>query len=147
MCLENPLVAQWLGLVESLLWTRVQSLVGQLSPTCYATYKEINKFETRLCLRGEEIISALSIELNPGASPTTSSRRSQMSTSVDQVIRSLAVRFYHQIPLDFISAQLWAIKKAECQRTDAIVVLEKTLQSPLNKKEIKQPVNPKGNQP
>ena len=42
----------------------------------------------------------------------------------------------------------WIIKKAECQRIDAFefVVPEKTLESPLDCKEIK-PVNPKGNQP
>ena len=42
----------------------------------------------------------------------------------------------------------WTIKKAEGQRTDAFwaVVLEKTLESPLDCKEMK-PVNPKGNQP
>ena len=40
----------------------------------------------------------------------------------------------------------WTIKKAECQGIDAFVVLEKTLESPLDSKEIK-PVNPKGNQP
>ena len=42
----------------------------------------------------------------------------------------------------------WGIKKAEHQRTDAFElekVLEKTLGSPLDSKEIKQ-VNPKGNQ-
>ena len=38
----------------------------------------------------------------------------------------------------------WTIKKAECQRIDA-VVLEKTLESPLYCKEIN-PVHPKGNQ-
>jgi len=39
------------------------------------------------------------------------------------------------------------IKKAECRRIDAFkVVLEKTLESPLDSKEIKL-VNPKGNQP
>ena len=41
------------------------------------------------------------------------------------------------------------IKKAECQRIDAfkqIVVLVKTLESPLDCKEIKL-VNPRGNQP
>ena len=38
------------------------------------------------------------------------------------------------------------LKKAECQRIDAFeVVLEKTLESPLDCKEI-QPLNPKGNQ-
>ena len=41
----------------------------------------------------------------------------------------------------------WSIKKAEHQRIDfQTVVLEKTLETPLNSKEIK-PVNPKGNQP
>ena len=40
----------------------------------------------------------------------------------------------------------WTIKKAEHQRIDAFqtIVLEKTLKSPLDSKEIK-PVNPKGN--
>ena len=43
----------------------------------------------------------------------------------------------------------WTMKKAECQRIDAFfrtVVLENTLEIPLNSKEIKA-VNPKGNQP
>ena len=41
----------------------------------------------------------------------------------------------------------WTIMKAECQRMDAfeLLVLKKTLASPLDWKEIK-PVNPKGNQ-
>ena len=39
----------------------------------------------------------------------------------------------------------WTIKKAEHQRTDAFELLEKTLESPLDCKEI-QPVHPKGNQ-
>ena len=40
----------------------------------------------------------------------------------------------------------WTIKKAECWRIDAFdVVLQKTLESPLNCKEI-QPVHPKGSQ-
>ena len=42
----------------------------------------------------------------------------------------------------------WIIKKAEHRRIDAfeLQVLEKTLESPLDSKEIK-PANPKGNQP
>ena len=40
----------------------------------------------------------------------------------------------------------WIVKKAEHQRIDGFkLVLEKTLKSPLDNKEIK-PVNPKGNQ-
>ena len=47
-------------------------------------------------------------------------------------------------PVVTFGCESWTIKKAECQRFD--VVLEKTLQSPLDSKEIT-PVNPKGNQP
>ena len=41
----------------------------------------------------------------------------------------------------------WTVKKAECQKIDALctMVLEKTLESPLDCKEI-QPVHPKGDQ-
>ena len=50
-------------------------------------------------------------------------------------------------PLVMYGCESWTIRKAECQRTDAFeLVLEKTLESPLDCKEI-QPVNPKGNQP
>ena len=50
-------------------------------------------------------------------------------------------------PLVMYRCESWTIKKAECQRTDAFeLVLEKTLESPLDCKEI-QPVHPKGNQP
>ena len=50
-------------------------------------------------------------------------------------------------PVVMYGCESWTIKKAERQRTDAFwtVVLEKTLESPLDCKEIK-PVNPKGNQ-
>ena len=39
----------------------------------------------------------------------------------------------------------WTIKKGECQRVDAFELLEKTLESPLDNKEI-QPVHPNGDQ-
>ena len=47
----------------------------------------------------------------------------------------------------FSSSESWTLKKAECQKIDAfeLLVLEKTLESPLDCKEIKL-VNPKGNQ-
>ena len=50
-------------------------------------------------------------------------------------------------PVVMFGCESWTIKKAEQQRIDAFwtVVLEKTLESPLDSKEIK-PVNPKGNQ-
>ena len=51
-------------------------------------------------------------------------------------------------PVVMYGCESWTIKKAEHHRIDAfeIVVLEKSLDSPLDSKEIK-PVNPKRNQP
>ena len=51
-------------------------------------------------------------------------------------------------PAVMYGCESWIIKKAECQRISAlqIMVLKKTLESPLDYKETK-PVNPKGNQP
>ena len=50
-------------------------------------------------------------------------------------------------PVVMYGCESWAIKKTECRKIDAFgtVVLEKTLESPLDYKEIKA-VNPKGNQ-
>ena len=49
-------------------------------------------------------------------------------------------------PVVMYGCESWTVKKAECRRIDAFeLVLEKTLESPLDCKEIK-PVNPKGNQ-
>ena len=50
-------------------------------------------------------------------------------------------------PLVMYRYESWTIKKAEHQRSNAFkLVLEKTPESPLIRKEIK-PVNPKGSQP
>ena len=51
-------------------------------------------------------------------------------------------------PVVMCRYESWTIKQAKHQRTDAFktVVLEKTLESPLDCQEIKS-VNPKGNQP
>ena len=54
-------------------------------------------------------------------------------------------------PVVMYGCESWTIKKPECREIDAqidvqrTVVLEKTLESPLDSKEIK-PVHPKGNQ-
>ena len=48
-------------------------------------------------------------------------------------------------PVVIYGCESWTIKKAECQRIDAFELLEKTLESPLDCKEI-QPVHPKGNE-
>ena len=50
-------------------------------------------------------------------------------------------------PVVICGCESWTIKKTECWRIDVqTAVLEKTLESPLDSKEIK-PVNHKGNQP
>ena len=50
-------------------------------------------------------------------------------------------------PVVMYGCESWTIKKAEHQRIDSFeMVLEKTLESLLDSKEIK-PVSPKGNQP
>ena len=74
-------------------------------------------------------------------------------TNVDKVLKGKHVTLLTKVclvkaivfPGVTYGCESWTIKKAECWRTDAFE-LEKTLQSPLNCKEIK-PVNPKGNQP
>ena len=50
-------------------------------------------------------------------------------------------------PVVMYGCESWTVKKAECRRIDAFetVVLEKTLECPLDCKEI-QPVHPKGDQ-
>ena len=50
-------------------------------------------------------------------------------------------------PVVMYGCESWTVKKAECRRIDAFeLVLEKTLESPLDCKEI-QPVHSKGDQP
>ena len=48
-------------------------------------------------------------------------------------------------PVIMYGCESWTVKKTERQRIDAFELLEETLESPLDCKEIK-PVNPKGNQ-
>ena len=51
-------------------------------------------------------------------------------------------------PVVMYGCESWTVKKAECERIDAFepVVLEKTLESPLDCKDI-QPVHSEGDQP
>ena len=76
-------------------------------------------------------------------------------TNLDSILKSRDMTLLTKVclvkamvfPLVMYGCESWTIRKAECQRTDAFeLVLEKTLESPLDCKEI-QPVNPKGNQP
>ena len=74
-------------------------------------------------------------------------------TNLDSVFKSRDITLptnVHQVkamvfPIVMYGHESWTIKKTEHQRTDAFVVLEKTLESPLDCKEIK-PVDTKGNQ-
>ena len=75
-------------------------------------------------------------------------------TNLDSILKSRDITLLTKVhivkgmvfPVVMYRCESWTIKKAEHQRIDdAFVVLEKTLESPLDCKEI-QPVNPKGNQ-
>ena len=75
-------------------------------------------------------------------------------TNLDSVLKSRDITSLTKVhivkamffPVIMYRCESWTIKKAECRRIDAFKLLEKTLESPLDSKEIK-PVNPKGNQP
>ena len=76
-------------------------------------------------------------------------------TNLDRVLKSRDITLLTKIcivkamvfPVVMYGCESWTIKKAEHQRTDSFeMVLEKTLESPLDSKEMK-PVSPKGNQP
>ena len=76
-------------------------------------------------------------------------------TNLDSILKSRDITLPTKVhlvkamvfPIVMDGCESWTIKKAEHQRIDAFgtVVLEKTLESPLDCKDIK-PVNPKGNQ-
>ena len=71
-------------------------------------------------------------------------------TNLDSILKSRNITLPTKVhlvkamifPVVIYGCESWTIKKAEGKRT---VVLEKTLESPLDYKEI-QPVHPKGNQ-
>ena len=75
-------------------------------------------------------------------------------TNLDSILKSRDITLLTKVHLVKAMAfsvvmygcESWTISKAEHQRSDAfeLVVLEKTLESPLDCKEI-QPVHPKGN--
>ena len=76
-------------------------------------------------------------------------------TNLDNILKSRDITLPTKVhvvkavafPVVMYRCECWTIKKAECQRIDAFkLVLEKTLESPLDSKKII-PINPKGNQP
>ena len=77
----------------------------------------------------------------------------KLMTKLDSIFKSRDITLPTKIslvkamvfPVVMYGCKSWTVKKAERQRIDAFVVLEKTLESPLDCKEI-QPVHPKGNQ-
>src|SRR5574340_1023268 len=80
--------------------------------------------------------------------------RRKVITNLDSLLKSRDITLPTKVhlvkavifPVVMCGCETWTIQKAEHQRINAFkVVLEKTLESPLDCKEI-QPVNPKGNQ-
>ena len=81
----------------------------------------------------------------------------KVMTNLDSIFKSREITLLTEVclvkamvfPVVTYACECWTINKAECQRIDAfgeVVVLEKTLESPLDCKEI-QPVHPEGDQP
>ena len=79
----------------------------------------------------------------------------KVRTNLDSILKNRDITLSTQVhlaramifPVVMYACESWTIKKSECLRIDAYfltVVLEKTLESPLDCKEI-QPVNPKEN--
>ena len=75
-------------------------------------------------------------------------------TNLDSILKSRDITLLTKVcciikamvfPVVVYGCESWTIKKAEHQRIDAFELLEKTLESPLDCKEI-QPVHPKGDQ-
>ena len=74
-------------------------------------------------------------------------------TNLDSIFKSRDITLLAKVhlvkamvfPVVTYGCESWTVKKAECQRIDAFELLEKTLESPLNCKEI-QPVHSKGDQ-
>ena len=74
-------------------------------------------------------------------------------TNLDRILKSRDITLPTKVslvkvmvfPVVIYGCESWTIKKAEHRRIDAFELLEKTLESPLDRKEIK-PVNPKGKQ-
>ena len=77
----------------------------------------------------------------------------KVMTKLDSILESRDVTLPTKVhlvkvfPVVMYGCESWTIKKDECRRIDAFgtVVLEKTLESPLDCKDI-QPVHPKGDQ-
>ena len=77
---------------------------------------------------------------------------SKAMTNLDSILKSRDITLLTKVslvkaivfPVVTYGCESWIIKKAECRRCLQTVVLEKTLQSSLDCKEIK-PANPKGN--
>ena len=74
-------------------------------------------------------------------------------TKLDSILKSRDITLPTKVhlvkvmvfPVVMYRCEIWTVKKAECRRIDAFVVLEKTLESPLDCKEV-QPAHPKGDQ-
>ena len=79
--------------------------------------------------------------------------RKKVMTNLDSILKSRDITLPTKVPLVkamvfpvvMYECESWTVKKAEHQRTDAFELLEKTLESPLDCKEIQQ-VHPKGGQ-
>ena len=77
----------------------------------------------------------------------------KVMTNLDSILKSKDITSLTKVhlvkamvfPVVMYGCESWTIKKTECRRINSSELLEKTLESPLDSKEI-QAVHPKGNQ-
>ena len=78
----------------------------------------------------------------------------KVMTDLDSILKSSDITLPTKVylvkalvfPVIVYKCESWTIKKVECQRIDAFKLCWRSLERPLNTKEIK-PLNPKGDQP
>ena len=102
----------------------------------WATVHRVTKSRTRLSNFTFTFTLHLGKKVMTNLDSILKSRDNTLPTKV-RIVKAMV------FPVVTYGCESWTIKKAECRRID--VVLEKTLESPLDCKEI-QPVHPKGDQ-
>ena len=106
-------------------------------------------------LDGHEFEQALELGVGQGSLACCNpwGHKELYMTNLDSILKSRNIILSTKVclvkamvfPIVMYGCESWTIKKAERQITDAFELLEKTLESPLDCKEI-QPVHPKGDQ-
>ena len=132
----------------------IQQTKTMASGTTLSWQIEVGKVEamTDFVLLAPKLLWTVTVAMK---SKDTCSLEGKLWQNLDSVLKTRDITLPAKVhivkamvfPVVLYGCESWTIKKYECWRSGASsVVLEKTLESPLDCSEIK-PVNPKGNQP